>query len=115
MDQAGCGACWAFSTTAAVESLAFISGFDKELTELSVQQLVDCDSNNYGCTGGWMYEGFEYVSEKGAVKKSYYRPFGHNRHSCEITERNLNRDYHIKDIGYVEEDGKTNEQLRELL
>jgi len=43
MDQQGCGACWAFSTAAAVESLALISGYDKQLTELSVQQLVDCD------------------------------------------------------------------------
>ena len=61
-DQAGCGGCWAFSTAAATESLLYISGHDKELTELSVQQLLDCDSTNYGCAGGWMYEGFEYVS-----------------------------------------------------
>lgn len=61
-DQAGCGGCWAFSTAAATESLLYISGRDKELTELSVQQLLDCDTTNYGCAGGWMYEGFEYVS-----------------------------------------------------
>jgi C1A family cysteine protease len=36
-DQAGCGACWAFSTAAATESLAFITGHLTELTEFSVQ------------------------------------------------------------------------------
>lgn len=35
-DQAGCGGCWAFSAAAATESLAFITGHLKELTEFSV-------------------------------------------------------------------------------
>ena len=42
-DQAGCGACWAFSTSAAVESLAVISGREKELKRFSIQNLIDCD------------------------------------------------------------------------
>jgi len=74
-DQAGCGGCWAFSTAAAVESLAFISGYDDELHEYSVQQLIDCDDTNFACGGGWMYEGFAYVSEHGILKKEDYQPF----------------------------------------
>ena len=35
-NQGGCGGCWAFSTSSAVESLAFISGNQTELTEYSV-------------------------------------------------------------------------------
>lgn len=62
-DQNGCGGCWAFSTASAVESLLAITGQDENLTELSVQQLIDCDTkDNYACDGGWMYEGFQYVS-----------------------------------------------------
>ena len=88
-DQAGCGACWAFSAAAAVESLAHISGEDEELTEYSVQQLIDCDKDNYACGGGWMYEGFEYISENGIMKKDDYRQFSHARHSCTARSRDL--------------------------
>ena len=57
-DQGSCGGCWAFSSASAVESLAKIAGVDSQLQEYSVQQLLDCDRDNYGCTGGWMYQGF---------------------------------------------------------
>ena len=114
-DQEGCGGCWAFSTAAAVESLAFISGYDKELTEYSVQQLIDCDTDNYACGGGWMYEGFAYVSEHGILKKEDYSRWSHSHHVCRVKDQELKQKNHIKDIGYVENDGRYNEELRELL
>ena len=98
-----------------MESLAFISGYDKELTEYSVQQLIDCDTDNYACGGGWMYEGFAYVSEHGILKKDDYSKFSHSHHVCRIKDEELAKKNHIKDIGYVEHDGRYNEELRELL
>uniref|UniRef100_A0A914Z6T0 Peptidase C1A papain C-terminal domain-containing protein n=1 Tax=Panagrolaimus superbus TaxID=310955 RepID=A0A914Z6T0_9BILA len=50
-DQGQCGSCWAFSVTAAVESQIAIKR--NELIELSEQQLIDCDSDNRGCSGGY--------------------------------------------------------------
>lgn len=54
-DQGQCGSCWAFATIAAVETNAAIAGLP--LTPLSEQLLVDCDTANYGCSGGDMVEG----------------------------------------------------------
>jgi len=51
MDQFSAGQCasaWAFSTVSTLQAGAAINGgFDK--TELSVQQLIDCDTANNGC------------------------------------------------------------------
>jgi cathepsin F len=49
-NQGQCGSCWAFSTTAAIESAHFIK--TKQLLKLSESQFVDCDKNDAGCNGG---------------------------------------------------------------
>lgn len=51
--QGNCGSCWAFATTAMVESHARI--YDGVIRDLSEQQLVSCNSEGYGCDGGWFY------------------------------------------------------------
>lgn len=32
---------------------------------LSAQQLVDCDTNNHGCTGGWPINAWNYMVKVG--------------------------------------------------
>ena len=50
-DQGQCGSCWAFSAVAAMEGAHFVKS--GELLKLSEQQCVDCDTESYGCGGGW--------------------------------------------------------------
>ena len=45
-NQGSCGSCWAFAKTSSLESA---TGNQLDLSE---QQLVSCDRNNYGCNGG---------------------------------------------------------------
>ncbi|XP_068798479.1 cathepsin O isoform X3 [Struthio camelus] len=49
-NQRTCGGCWAFSVVGGIESAYAIKG--NNLEELSVQQVIDCSYNNYGCSGG---------------------------------------------------------------
>ena len=50
-NQARCGSCWAFGATACVEAAHKIK--TGTLLSLSEQQLVSCQTQCYGCQGGW--------------------------------------------------------------
>lgn len=50
-DQGNCGSCWAFGTIGPLESAILLQdGFSKNLAE---QYLVSCNTDNWGCDGGW--------------------------------------------------------------
>ena len=75
-NQGNCGSCWAFATVGPLESLIKIN--DGATVDLSEQYLVSCNSEGWGCDGGFWahdYHQWKMVSgeyEAGAVLESNF-------------------------------------------
>jgi len=70
-NQGQCGSCWAFSTVGTLESAYQIA--TGQLVNAAEQQLVDCDTSNDGCDGGWPYRAYDqYITGHGMCTTSSY-------------------------------------------
>ena len=67
-DQGSCGSCWAFSTAGMFESVLLKNGIS---TDLSEQWLVSCNTDGWGCNGGWFAN--DYYRNPGAVLEKCFR------------------------------------------
>jgi C1A family cysteine protease len=72
-NQGYCGSCWAFSATETIESAYFLEG--NPLTEFSVEQIVQCDTYDSGCNGGWPYNAYKYVEGAGGLATEADYPY----------------------------------------
>ena len=81
-NQLKCGACWAFSSSEAVESAWAIKY--NQLYNLSQQELIDCSTTygNQGCHGGSMNAAFQYIIENGLCTNLSY-PYIASEQSCQ--------------------------------
>ncbi|KAK4759353.1 hypothetical protein SAY87_022485 [Trapa incisa] len=74
-NQGQCGCCWAFSAVSAIEGIIKIT--TGRLVSLSVQELVDCDTEgvNKGCSGGLMDVAFEFIVKNGGIMTEADYPY----------------------------------------
>ncbi|OXA47360.1 ervatamin-B [Folsomia candida] len=72
-NQGKCGSCWAFTSLSAVESQVLIAG--KSSVLLSEQHLLDCDTVDLGCNGGWPTNTFKWLQNNGGSKADSAYPY----------------------------------------
>jgi len=80
-NQLNCGGCWAFSITGIVEAAKSMKSGTLN-PYLSVQQLLDCNSSNYGCNGGDLITGINYALSTGIENDSVYSYLGYSGNTC---------------------------------
>jgi C1A family cysteine protease len=80
-DQGGCGSCWAFATTAVLESMVKISRNTSEDIDLSEQMLVSCSGAGNCPDGGSEYRAAEYIRNTGVPFENCY-PYTANDAPC---------------------------------
>lgn len=62
-DQGLCGSCWAYAVISAIESSVAIN--NNTLITLNEQQLIECDTSNDGCYGGFPEKALRYAQANG--------------------------------------------------
>jgi C1A family cysteine protease len=67
-NQAQCGSCWAFTSTALVES-QYLLRYNQSL-DLSEQNLLSCATANNKCNGGDILQAFNYIKANGMQEES---------------------------------------------
>ena len=98
-NQGQCGSCWAFASAAVVESAKAIKA-NTTASYLSTQQLVDCNTANGGCNGGWYSGALDYIKATGLYADTAY-PYTAAQGTCKnITSTNVTRNVPTKIAGY---------------
>lgn len=79
-NQGVCGCCWSFAALHEIESQMIKKGWGTY--DLSEQQLVDCDTSNDGCDGGFYTAAWEYVYNNGGVEQESLYKYQDGRGQC---------------------------------
>ena len=85
-NQGGCGSCWTFSTTGALEAHLALKAGAWRAPRLSEQQLVDCAGafDTQGCNGGLPSHAFEYIKHAGGLSTEFSYPYHAKDEKCKF-------------------------------
>lgn len=105
-NQGQCGSCWAFASTAAFQDqIAIHQGGVQDLAE---QELVDCESGSYGCSGGFF--AFDYQVDNG---QTFTKNFPYHAADTACRVNGLPHDFKAVKWGYVG-DGQTQPSTEQI-
>jgi C1A family cysteine protease len=108
-NQGSCGSCWAFSAIGNIESQLALQ--TKTITQLSEQELVDCDkAEDEGCNGGLMESAFKYLETVGVVSEADYKYTGRDG-TCSVSGKQVV----AKITGYHYAGTEDETQIKQLL
>lgn len=83
-DQGSCGACYAFASLGTIEALINLQNNIKpDNNYLSIQQIIDCDSLEKGCKGGWPSMAYNYILKNGIHYENDY-PYEAKNDKCKL-------------------------------
>jgi len=100
-NQGQCGACWAFSTTGAVET-AYAVKHNTAPVMLSEQELVDCSGYpNQGCNGGSMYYAMEFAEGGLCTESAYPYSATTKKYECHSMEASCSRIEQVTGVNTV--------------
>ncbi|MEN8905717.1 MAG: C1 family peptidase [Clostridiales bacterium] len=91
--QNTCGSCWAFTTAGVMENVVKLR--DGKTLDLSEQWLINCNSNNYDCTGGWW--AFDMYKTQGSVYEEDM-PYSSSEGNCKT---NLTYNEKLSNWAYI--------------
>jgi len=116
-DQAACGTCWAFATTASVETVSnlYFNIPDLDLN-LSEQELFSC-VYNYGCIrGGFAHYALNYIRDSGIDNEECFKYESPYYIDCNSPEHCADPEYVTNISGYLEvDDSDLNNILESLI
>jgi C1A family cysteine protease len=114
-DQKSCGSCWAFATTAALESQVLLGNKTPGINlDLSEQILVSC-SGAGSCGGGYIDKSANYVRDMGLPVESCF-PYNATNGSCaNACQGWTNNSYHINGWHWVTTTSPTVDSLKTAL
>lgn len=81
-NQGLCGSCNYFGALGSIEGAFKIK--TGKLVQLSVQECLDCDMNNFGCWGGSLDQTFRYVKAKGIGMEADYPYVAKGKKVCSV-------------------------------
>lgn len=71
-NQGQCGSCWAFGASESFSDRVAIATGDNVKFVFSAEDLVSCDSENYGCDGGYLNLAWDYIVNVGLVTEDCF-------------------------------------------